>query len=266
MKLDKPKWKSEKASIPKAPCVMEMSDIDFGWPGELFRSYHHSPCAQKFHSYLKEKAGIEAVATFAYGNLDMFPQMQLYIYVNDSAVTEQILKNTPHQSCPRHHPLFQTIMDCLLKALCENDHQTLETVSSLWTRQQVNDASGEERIYVSITLRSYLRCYMDELFGATRDEISQVLAECFPQYKHFMCSAYSLEAGPLAHNHLYLFMTPEDLEKAKASGDIEKMRRMAYDIIHPKDVFGYVPYDIYSPQIASRRELTTEQLFFIARE
>lgn len=266
MKLGKMKRGSEMTSILKAPCIMEMSNIDFGLPGQLFRSYQHSPCAQKFHCYLKERVGIEAVTTFAYGNLDIFPQMQLYLWVKDSAVTEQILQSTPYQPCRRDHPLFQSIMDCLLDALHEEDTQAFKDISSLWNMQQTNDTNEQNRIYVSITLLSYLRCYMDDLFGTTRDEVSQVLTKCFPIYEHFVCGAYSLEVDPLAHNHLYLFLTPEDQEKAKASGDIEKMRKIAYEIIHKKDLLGHVPYDLYSPQIANRRELTAEQLFFIVRE
>ena len=96
--------KNETNNMPKSPCIMAMSNIDFGLPDQLFRSYKHSPCAEKFHRNLKEKAGIEAVATFAYGNLKLYPQIQLYVWVKDSAVTEQILQNTPYQSCSRKHP------------------------------------------------------------------------------------------------------------------------------------------------------------------
>ena len=266
MKLGKTQKGSEKAYIHKEPCIVEMSNIAFGSRGQLFQSYQHSLCAQKFHRYLKERAGIEAVATFAYGNLDMFPQMQLYLWVKDSAVTEQILQSTPYQPCHRDHLLFQSIMDCLLDALRETDIQAFKNVSSLWKMHQTSDAREQNRIYVSITLLSYLRCYMDDLFGATREDVSRALAESFPTYEHFMCGAYSLEVDSLAHKHLYLFMTPEDREKAEKSGDIEKMRRIAYQIVHKRDLLGLVPYDMYMPQIANRRELTSEQLFFIGRE
>ncbi len=251
---------------PKVPCIMEMSNIDFGSPSQLFQPYQHAPCAEKFHRYLKEKTGIDAVATFAYGSLAVFPQMQLYLWVMDSVVTEQILQNTPHCPCRRDHPLFRLIIGCLLDALREDGNKALADVSKLWDMQQTNDAGGEKQIYVSITLLSYLRCYTDDLFGATKDAVTHTLTEQFPTYERFLCGAYSLESGPLAHNHLYLFMTPQDQEKATASGDIEKMRKLAYDIIRARDVHGYVPYEVYTPQIANRRELTSDQIFFIVRE
>ena len=251
---------------PKAPCLMEMSDINFGSPDQMFQSYHHSSCAERFHQYLTERTEIEAVATFAYGNLDVFPQMQLYLWVKDSAVTEQILQNTPHKSCRRDHPLFHTTMACLLDALQEDKNKAFSDVSNLWKRQQASDASGEGSIYVGMTILSHLRCYIDDLFGASRDEISQALAKNFPTYEGLICCAHSLADGPLAHNHLYLFSTPQDQEKAKSSGDIEKMRRLAFDILHTKDVRGYVSYASYAPQIANRRELTSEQIFYAVRE
>lgn len=260
------KNKIEAAHIPKAPRVMEMSNINFGLPDALFRSYQHSPCAEKFHRYLNEKTGIETVATFAYGSLDDFPQMQLYIWVKDSDVTEQILHNTPYQSCRREHPLFCSIMDCLLCALRDDNNRVLSDVSSLWNMQQIADASGENKIYVTITILSYLRCYTDELLGATKEAVSLAFAEHFPSYERLMCGSYSLEGGPLAHNHLYLFLTPEDQEKAKLSGDIEKMREMAYNIIKEKDIYGYLPFEMYAPEITNRRVLTSEQIFVIARE
>ncbi len=253
-------------NMQKSPCVVEMSNIDFGLPGQLFCSYKHSPCAEIFHRNLKEKAGIEAVATFAYGDLKLYPQMQLYVWVQDSAVTEQILQNTSYHSCGRNHPLFPTIIECLIDALQEDGNQVLASVSDLWNMQQVNDANGEEKIYVSITLRSYLRCYTDDVFGTTENEVSEAFAEHFPSYEKLTCGSYSLESGPLAHNHLYLFFTPEDQKRAEASGDIEKMRKLAYDIIKAKDVLGYISYETYAPQITNRSELTSEQLFFIARE
>lgn len=252
--------------MPKSPCIMEMSNIDFGSPDQLFRPYKHSPCAEIFHRNLKENTGIEAVATFVYGDLKLYPQMQLFVWVQDSAATEQILQNTPYQSCGRNHPLFRTIIECLIDALQENDNQALASVSDLWNMQQVNDANGEDKIYVSVTLLSYLRCYTDDVFGATKNEVSEAFAEHFPSYEKLACGSYSLESGPLAHNHLYLFFTPEDQKRAEASGDIEKMKRLAYDIIRTKDVHGYISYEAYAPQTANRRQLTSEQLFFIARE
>lgn len=100
------------------------------------------------------------------------------------------------------------------------------------------------------------------MLGTTKEQISQAFAAQFPSYDKLMCGSFSLESGPLAHNHLYLFMTPQDQERAKASGDIEKL---AYDIVKAKDIFGYIPYEKYDPQIKSRRELTTEQIFFVDR-
>lgn len=245
---------------------MEMSNIDFGVPGQLFRSYKHSRCAGIFHQKLKEKAGIETVATFAYGNLKLFPQMQLYVWVQDSAVTEQILQNTPYQSCRRDHPLFLSVIDCLLDALQEDDNQALADISALWDMQQTNDVKGEDKIYISITFLSYVRCYTDELFGTTKNKVSEAFTEYFPSYNNLICGSFSLENGPLSHNHLYLFMTPQDQERAETSGDVEKMRKLAYDIIRAEDIYGYIPYEKYIPQITNRRELTTEQIFFVVRE
>ena len=252
--------------MPKSPCILEMSNIDFGLPNQLFRLYKHSPCAEKFHRKLKEKAGIEAVASFAYGDLKLYPQMQLYVWVQDSATTEQILQNAPYQSCSRNHPLFQTIIECLIDALGEDGNKVLASVSDLWNMQQISDANGEDKIYVSVTLLSYLRCYKDDVFGATKNEISKAFAEHFPSYEKLTCGSFSLESGPLAHNHLYLFFTPEDQKRAESSGDIEKMKRLSYDIIRTKDVHGYISYESYAPQIVNHRQLTSEQLFLIARE
>jgi len=259
-----------KNSIPKSPCVIEMSDIDFGQPGELFRTYKHSPCAEIFHRNLKEKAGIEAVATFAYGNLKLFPQIQLYVWVKDSEAAEQILKNTPYQSCRSDHPLFRTVMECLFDALQEEGNQAFADISELWEKQQLNDANGENQIYVSITLLSYIRCYTDDLLGAAADAVSQAFAEHFPSYENLECFAFSLEnfsaeGGRLSHNHLYLFMTPQDQERAEDSGDVEKMRKLAYDIVSEKDIYGYITYEDYMPQVTNRRMLTGEQIFHIAR-
>ncbi len=191
-----------------------MSNIDFGWPGQLSRSYQLLPCALKIYCYLKERVGIEAFAMFAYGNLDMFPQMQLYLWVKDSAVTEQILQSTPYQPCRRDHPVFQAIMDCLLDALREEDIQAFKDVSSLWNMQQTDDTSEQNRIYVCITPLSYLRCYMDDLFGATRDEVSQVLAECFPMYEHFICGAIPWRSIQW-HTIIYVFFDSQGSEKTK---------------------------------------------------
>ena len=258
--------KNETNNISESPCVVEMSDINFGMPGQLFCSYKHSPCAEIFHQNLKEKAEIEAVATFVYGDLNLYPQMQLFLWVQDSDVTEQILKNTPYQSCNRNHPLFKTIIECLIDALGKDNNQVLASVSDLWNMQQMNDARGEDKIYFSVTILSYLRCYADELFGTTKNEVSEAFAEHFPSYEKLTCGSFSLESGPLTHNHLYLFFTPEDQERAEVSGDIERMRQLAYDIIKAKDVNGYISYETYTPQITNRRKLTSEQLFFIARE
>lgn len=266
MKLDRNKMCIGSNNMLKAPFIMEMSDIDFGASRQLFRSYKHSMCAKLFHQNLKEKAGIEAVATFAYGNLKLFPQMQLYVWVQDSAITEQILQNTPYQSCRRDHPLFQSVVECLLDALQEADSKTLADISALWDMQQTNDAKGEDKIYIGITFLSYIRCYTDELFGITKKSVSQAFTKSFPSYDNLMCGSFSLRNGPLAHNHLYLFMTPQDQERAEISGDVEKMRKLAYDIIKPKDIHGYIPYEKYIPQITNRRELTTEQIFFVVRE
>ena len=245
---------------------MELSDINFGHPAALFCSYKHSPCAEIFHRNLKEKAGIEAVASFAYGDLKLYPQMQLYVWVQDSSATEQILQNTPYQSCSRNHPLFQTVIECLIDALVEDKNRMLASVFDLWNLQQINDANGEDKIYVSVTLLSYLRCYTDELFGASKMEITSAFAKHFPSYEKLTCNAFSLASGPHAHNHLYLFFTPEDQKRAEVSGDIEKMKRLAYDIIKTKDVLGYISYEAYAPQITNLRKLTSEQIFFIARE
>lgn len=253
-------------NMPKSPRVVEMSNINFGMPGQLFCSYKHSPCAEKFHRKLKEKAGIEAVASFAYGDLKLYPQMQLYVWVQDSEATEQILQNTPYQSCSRNHPLFQTIIECLIDALVEDKNRMLASVFDLWNLQQINDANGEDKIYVSVTLLSYLRCYTDDVLGATKNEVSEIISEHFPYYEKLTCGSFSLESGPLAHNHLYLFFTPEDQKRAEVSGDIEKMKQLAYDIIRTKDVHGYIAYEAYAPQIVNRRQLTSEQLFLIARE
>lgn len=250
----------------KSPFIVELTDIDFGAPRQLLRSFKHSRSAEKFHRNLKEKADIEAVATFAYGNLEFYPQMQLYVWVQDSAVTEQILKNTSSQSCNRRHPLFRTVIECLINALREEGNNALAGVSDLWRMQQENDENGEDQIYVSVTLLSYLRCYADEVFGATSSEISQIFANHFPSYEKLTCNAFSLESGPLAHNHLYLFFTPNDQKRAEDSGDIEKMKSLAYDIIRTKDALGFISYENYAPQITSRRHLTSEQLFFIAKE
>ncbi len=250
----------------KSPCIMKMSNINFGLPDQLFRSYKHSRCAEIFHQKLKEKAGIEAVATFAYGDLKLFSQMQLFVWVQDSAAAEQILQNTPYQSCRRDHPLFQTVIDCLLHALQEDDNQALTDISGLWDMQQLSDANGEDKIYISMTFLSYVRCYIDELLGATKEKVSQVFSEHFPSYDRLMCGSFSLEPGPLAHNHLYLFMTPQDQKRAETSGDIEKMRKLAYDVIRAEDVYGHIPYEMYTPQITNRRELTSDQIFFIVRE
>ncbi len=266
MKLRKNEVGIKTDNMPKSPCITEMSSIDFGLPGQLFRSYQHSPCAEIFHRNLKEKAGIEAVATFAYGNLKLYPQIQLYVWVQDSAATEQILQNTPYQSCSRNHPLFRSIIECLIDALGEDDNQAFADVSDLWKTQQASDANGKDKIYISVTLRSYLRCYADDVFGATKNEVSEALAEHFPSYEKLTCGSFSLESGPLAHNHLYLFFTPNDQKRAEASGDVEKMKKLAYNIIKMKDVLGYISYEAYTPQIANRRQLTSEQLFFIARE
>lgn len=249
-----------------APCVVEMSDIDFGTTELMFRKYKHSPCAEKFHHNLKEKVGIQAVATYVGGDLKLYPQIQLYVWVKDSAVTEQILQNTPYQSCSRKHPLFQAIVECLIDALQDDNNAALVKISNLWEMQQKNDSNGEDKIYVSVMLLSYLRCYTDQVFGTTSNEISQMFTEHFPSYPNLMCSALSLESGPLAHNHLYLFFTPKDQERAETSGDIEKMKRLAYDAIRAKDVLGYISYEAYAPQITNRRKLTSDQIFFIARE
>lgn len=91
MKLRKNKAGAKIANMPKSPRIVEMSDIDFGSPDQLFRLYKHSPCAEIFHRNLKEKAKIEAVATFAYGDLKLHPQMQLYVWVQDSAVARKFL-------------------------------------------------------------------------------------------------------------------------------------------------------------------------------
>ena len=245
---------------------MEMSNIEFGSPDQMFHSYQHSSCAKKFHEYLKQKTGIEVVATFAYGNLEVFPQMQLYLWVRDTFASEQILQNFSCQSCHHDHPLFQSIMECLIEALRQDRNAALADVLNLLKMQQTDDASGQKQIYIQIELRSYLRCYTDDLLGATRDAVSQILTKNFPNYEHLQCCAYSMQNGSLAHNHLYLFQTPQDKEKASNSGDIEKMRKLAYDIIRAKDVHGYVSYDTYVPQIVSRRELSSEQLFYIVRE
>lgn len=266
MKLRKNEVDRKTDNMSTYPCVVEMSDIDFGMPRQLFCRYKHSPCAEIFNHNLKERAGIEAVATYVAGDLKLYPQMQIYVWVKDSAVTEQILQNTPYQSCSRKHPLFRTIIECLTDALQEDDNNALADVSDLWRMQQENDVNGEEKIYVSVTLLSYLRCYTDQVFDATSNEISQIFAEHFPSYETISCSALSLENGPLAHNHLYLFFTPKDQERAEASGDIEKMKRLAYDIIRKKDVLDYISYETYVPQITNRRKLTSEQIFFIARE
>lgn len=114
-----------------APCIMEMSDINLESPDRLFRSYKHSRCADILHQKLKAKTGIEAVATFAYGDLTVFPQMQLYVWVQDSAVAEPILQNTPYKSCSRTRPLFRSVMECLLDALQEDDNRALAEVAAL---------------------------------------------------------------------------------------------------------------------------------------
>ena len=185
--------KNKTDNMPKSPCILEMSSIDFGAADQLFCSYKHSPCAEKFHRKLKEKAGIETVASFAYGDLKLYPQMQLYVWVQDSAATEQILQNAPYQSCSRNHPLFSTIIECLIDALGEDSNQVLASVSDLWNMQQISDASGEDKIYVSVTLLSYLRCYKDDVFGATKNEISKAFAEHFPSYEKLTCGSFSLE-------------------------------------------------------------------------
>ena len=250
----------------KAPCFFEMTNMDLMSPNVLFQSHQHSRCAEKFHQFLKERTGIEAVGSFAYGNLATFPQMQLFLWVRDSEITEQILHNTPCQPCCRENPLFPTIMDCLLDALREDGNGALADVEKLWNKQKNSDANGEKQIYVSATVYSYRRCYTDNLLGATAEKITQGLNERFPSYERLLCCAYSLEVDGLAHNHLFLFLTPEDEQRARASGDTEQMRKLAYDIIHPRDIFGYVTYEAYAPQIANRRMLSSEQIFFAVRD
>ena len=253
-------------NIIKSPCIVELSDINFGHPTALFCSYKHSPCAEIFHRNLKEKAGIEVVASFAYGDIKLYPAIELFLWVQDSDATEQILKNTPYQHFTRTNPLVKAIIECLIDALEEDKNQTLSSICDLWRMQQENDSIGEDKIYVSVTLLSYWRSYTDELFGATKMEITSAFAKHFPSYEKLTCNAFSLASGPHAHNHLYLFFTPEDQKRAEASGYIEKMKRLAYDIIKTKDIHEYVSYESYAPHFTNRRQLTREQLFFIAKE
>ena len=210
--------KNKTDNMPKSPCLVEMSDVDFGSPRQLFCSYKHSPCAEIFHRNLKEKAGIEAVASFAYGDLKLYPAMLLYVWVQDSAAAEQILKNTPYQSCDRDHPLFRTVIECLIDALQEDGNIALADVSDLWKLQRENDARGEDKIYVSVTLLSYRRCYTDDLFGATKNVVSEAFAKHFPTYENLSCHSFSLESGPLAHN----FSLPRIKNAPKSRGILRK--------------------------------------------
>ena len=247
--------------------LFEMSNIDLDSHNRLFQSFQHSHCAALFHSRLKETTEIDAVATYAYGNLALASQMVLKIWVKDSLITEAILKNMPYQSFfDSTEPLFQSIIESLLFALKEDNNQMFSNVSALWEKQKESDGLGEKRIYVGIELYSYLRCYIDELLSKTKTPVTHAIKDLFPDYEQFECYAFSLKSGPIAHNHLFLFLTPQDKDKAIKSGDFEKMRKTAYSIITKNDVFGYISYEDYNPQIESKRFLSSKQIFFINRE
>ncbi len=259
--------RAERPRQTRAPHIVEMSDIDPESPDRLFHTYSHSRCAEIFHRRLKEVTGIDAIASFVYGNAESVSQIILKIWVKDSPASETLLNNSPYRNyCDSSAPLFRSIINCLLFALSEDNNPAMSVVCALWDKQQACDAGGEKRIFFGIDVFSYLRCYLDELMGRTKADITRAFGERFPDYLDLECCSFSLKAGPTAHDHLYLFLTPDDMDRAMTSGDAEEMRKTAYDIISGYDVFGLLSYGNYVPQIESRRALTSEQLFFIARE
>jgi len=248
------------------PRVVEMSDINYEFPDYLFHTYHHSSCSELFHRSLKEQLGIEAVASFAYGNIKKYPQIILKLWVKDSEVTDTILKNTPYKSVvSTGEPLYCSIVECFINALHEDNNPSEKKVSELWEKQKASAACGESQIYVGIDVFSYLRCYIDALMGRTADAVGQAFKKNFASYERLECYSLSLNGGPIAHNHLYLFLSPQEKENAIVSGDAEKMRMMAYEIISVYDIFDLLPFERYNPQIESRRALTSEQIYHISR-
>jgi len=217
-----------------------------------------SRVAIKFHELLREKIGLLCDASFAYGGTKI---NALFLLVNDNDISEEILQHKTHVDIYPQEKYFDSIVQMLYLALKEVEPKIYEKIKdSLYSNGKVSNSMW-------ISIKSLDRLRMNYVYSKSAIPIEAMFKEKFPQYQHLICCCYSLSEYDTFADHLFLFFTPSDLEKARSNGDLEKMIEEAYTIVKKNDHLGLFTEEIYRSklQVNSRRNFTKDDLFCMLR-
>lgn len=230
---------------------------------------HNSKEADIFHKKVKEKLGISCVSSILRGLFnDTHTFGTLYISVDDNEASEKVLNHKTYKHIRCDSDFFHTVIDLLLESLKEENPSAYSIVSTLYNMEKTRYEAGTYgTVYLSIDFGSFSRTLMNEIYGSSSVEIDTMFKNQFPQYQHLTCCCYSLSEYDTFADHLFLFFTPSDLEKARSSGDLEKMIKESYAIVEKNDHLGLFTEDIYRSklQVDSRRNFTKDDLFCMLR-
>lgn len=236
----------------------------------LYRgAIHNSKEAELFHQKMKVKSGIICKASILRGICDdTHMSACLDIMIEDNEISDNILEHKSYKYIYCDNEFFHVTIGALLDALKETNKDAYSILSKLYAEEKLRYASGKlGTVHLSIAASSFSRTFMNEIYGESSIRINKMFDEKFSQYKNLECCCYSISEYDTFADHLFLFFTPDDLEKAKSSGDLDKMISEAYAIVKETDTIGLFTEELYRAklQIDSRRNFTQSELFYILR-
>ena len=209
----------------------------------------NSDCANYFHLRLKEKTGINVLASRV-SAIEL--QISIYLWIDYNESSERFMRGRlyHHMSAQTDNEIMNDILSCL-KDVAEKYKFKLPKVRI------------GNNIYLppplSITVISLPLTIKIDILWDSAQEITKMLKEQYPEY-NVVCIIGTEKWDHSDDNHMFLFLKSHEIDKARDNGDLESIKEKSFEIIKKYDTAHMITRENYRPFIKSRDKYSSEKL------